>query len=378
MAVSHARCPHLGLDEIQGRAANRPHEAHRCWANGTPQGLSRREQAQRCLSTRWAQCPLLQPSPQPLEIQPAPSDPQNRPALPAVGPLRTIEHPAPPKPRISPVMWTAALAPFVAAAAVFGWLTWQTITSPMSLQSALAYEPPASASESDVNEQQSDPSVSSAEVTATPTEAAFIPLRAVEASESAPDVAAEDDQPATPVPEPTTQPTPIVTPGPFPAPASSPPTNILAPAIDLDAPVTEVGTYFVREGKYLVRYHEVAEYAAGWHDDSALPGAVGNTVLAGHNNTGGEVFRYVSELEPGDMVYLESDGRQYPYQVAKKMILPETFVSTEQQYQNARWIAPTDDRRLTLITCWPYVGNTHRVVVVALPFDTDMGDVARR
>jgi len=35
--------------------------------------------------------------------------------------------------------------------------------------------------------------------------------------------------------------------------------------------------------------------------------------------------------------------------------------------ENARWIAPTDDERLTLVTCWPYTNNTHRVVVVAKP-----------
>lgn len=375
MAVSHARCPHLGLEEIQGHAADRPHATHCCWATGTPQALSRREQAQRCLSTRWAQCPLLQPRPQPLEIRPAAPAPQTRPTLPTLGPLRQMQRPAPPKPRISPVMWTAALAPFAAAAVAFGWLTWQTITSSTPIRSALAYTP---ASASRIDAQQPDASGPAPDVTATPTESAFIPLRAVETSESAPEVDAEEAQQATPPPEPSTDPTPIVTPGPFPAPARSAPTHILAPAINLDASVKEVGTYFVREGNYLVRYHEVADYAAGWHEDSALPGAVGNTVLAGHNNTAGEVFRYVSKLEPGDMVYLEADGRQYPYQVAKKMILPEAFVSAEQQYQNARWIAPTDDKRLTLVTCWPYVGNTHRVVVVALPFEAGTGEVARR
>ena len=34
---------------------------------------------------------------------------------------------------------------------------------------------------------------------------------------------------------------------------------------------------------------------------------------------------------------------------------------------NARWIQPSEDERLTLITCWPYESNTHRLIIVALP-----------
>jgi len=37
--------------------------------------------------------------------------------------------------------------------------------------------------------------------------------------------------------------------------------------------------------------------------------------------------------------------------------------------QNARWIAPTTDERLTLVTCWPYTGNSHRLIIVAKPAD---------
>lgn len=32
-----------------------------------------------------------------------------------------------------------------------------------------------------------------------------------------------------------------------------------------------------------------------------------------------------------------------------------------------RLLGPTYDERITLITCWPYVSNTHRAVVVAEP-----------
>jgi sortase A len=49
------------------------------------------------------------------------------------------------------------------------------------------------------------------------------------------------------------------------------------------------------------------------------------------------------------------------------MILPERDQPIEVRLANARYIQPTDDERLTLITCWPYESNTHRVVVIAFP-----------
>jgi sortase (surface protein transpeptidase) len=53
--------------------------------------------------------------------------------------------------------------------------------------------------------------------------------------------------------------------------------------------------------------------------------------------------------------------------VIDRFILPERGVSDEQRRQNAQWIMPTNVERLTLVTCWPYTGNSHRVIVVAEP-----------
>ena len=35
--------------------------------------------------------------------------------------------------------------------------------------------------------------------------------------------------------------------------------------------------------------------------------------------------------------------------------------------ENGRWIQPSDDERLTLVTCWPADSNTHRLILVAVP-----------
>jgi sortase A len=115
----------------------------------------------------------------------------------------------------------------------------------------------------------------------------------------------------------------------------------------------------------------VPKKAAGWHMNSALPGHGENTVLSGHHNIEGKVFRYVVDLEPGDEITLYSGDTPYTYFVTEKYILKEVGMPLEVQQKNAQWIMPTGDERLTLVTCWPYEwpGNSHRVIVVARPPD---------
>jgi sortase A len=115
---------------------------------------------------------------------------------------------------------------------------------------------------------------------------------------------------------------------------------------------------------------EVADDIVGWHETPSSPGLVGNTVLNGHHNIRGEVFRYLVDLEPGDQVHVYARDRLYVYAVTEKHILKEKGEPLAVRRENARWIEPTDDERLTMITCWPYTNNTHRLVVVARPVPT--------
>jgi sortase A len=111
----------------------------------------------------------------------------------------------------------------------------------------------------------------------------------------------------------------------------------------------------------------VVDTFVGWHQTSKLPGAAGNVVLNGHHNIKGEVFRYLVDVEEGDRVILYAQDNIHYYQVTEKHILKEKGEPIEVRQQNARWIGPTQDERLTLITCWPYTNNTHRLIVVAKP-----------
>lgn len=149
--------------------------------------------------------------------------------------------------------------------------------------------------------------------------------------------------------------------------APSPLTQIVAESIDMDVPVVEVGWQEVVHNGQTVNIWNVADYAAGWHKNSMLPGQGGNIVLSGHHNIKGEVFRYIVELEPGAIISLYMDGQRYDYTVADKFIVKDKGEPDEVRRANARWIGPFNEERVTLVTCWPYNNNTHRVIVIAKP-----------
>ena len=172
---------------------------------------------------------------------------------------------------------------------------------------------------------------------------------------------------ATPTLTPTPTSTPTPTPTPARPPANSPPTRIVIPKIDIDSKVVELGWRLEKIDEQLVSVWDVADYAAGFHRGSAYPGHIGNTVISGHHNIKGEVFRYVVDLETGDEVILHVEEVVYRYTVEEKLILPDKYVSDEQKRENGKWIRYFPDERLTLVTCWPYTSNTHRVIVIAKP-----------
>lgn len=147
------------------------------------------------------------------------------------------------------------------------------------------------------------------------------------------------------------------------------PNRIVIPKIGLDAPIVSVGWKVIDRGDRRFTEWETADAAAGRHINSAKPGEQGNVVLSGHHNTKGEVFRAISDgkLAIGDQIYLyDEQGKRWTYvtnEVTKPLL--EVGATEQQRLENARYIQPTHDGRVTLVTCWPYYTNTHRVVVVA-------------
>ena len=87
--------------------------------------------------------------------------------------------------------------------------------------------------------------------------------------------------------------------------------------------------------------------AIGHLADTPLPWASGNSVLAAHRDTH---FRPLRDIRQGDIVRLKTRKRVLEYYVKDTMIVSPEDV----------WVmAPSTERRLTLITCYPfnYVGR---------------------
>jgi sortase A len=128
-----------------------------------------------------------------------------------------------------------------------------------------------------------------------------------------------------------------------------------------------VGWTVVEQNSRQYSIWQVADFAVGWHKTTAALGQPGNTVMAGHHNVKGEVFRDLVNVEVGDPVVAYTGDQKFEYVVELKTIVKEKGEPIEVRQRNAQWIAPTDDERLTFVTCWPYTNNTHRVIVVAKP-----------
>jgi sortase A len=147
------------------------------------------------------------------------------------------------------------------------------------------------------------------------------------------------------------------------------PTRIVAQAINLDAPVAEMGWQTKEQWGQVVSEWDVPDNEAAWHRNSAVPGEGSNVVISGHNNSlGGRVFASLEELTVGDQITLwNGNGVSFVYQVREKKLIRALGASKEAQELLQLVVEPTSDEQLTLITCWPNWTNTHRLIVIADP-----------
>ncbi len=168
--------------------------------------------------------------------------------------------------------------------------------------------------------------------------------------------------PATPLPTLTLTPTPTATPPPLPA------IRLSIPAINLNSTIEEVSTIeTVSPSGEIVSVWDVSAFAVGHYLTSGNPGGGQNIVLAGHNNTLGEVFRDLNQLSPGDEVILFTEEKEFHYLVEKKYILPFLGDPEGSAAQLQSYAAPQPTEMVTLISCWPYATNANRIVIIAVP-----------
>lgn len=154
---------------------------------------------------------------------------------------------------------------------------------------------------------------------------------------------------------------------PTPKPKMPLPTHLAIPSIGVDSDIIEVGTSPVEvDGQELLTW-DVAPYAVGHNFSSASPGEGENIVLSGHDDWQGEVFKNLYKIKQGAEIDVQAGDRTVKYRVDDILLLPEVGETLEKRLENAKFIGTTGDERLTLVTCWPYAVDDHRVVVIAHP-----------
>jgi sortase A len=148
----------------------------------------------------------------------------------------------------------------------------------------------------------------------------------------------------------------------------SPPVRLAIPSLGLDQPIVEVSAQVETVGGQQVLVWAVADYAVSHNDTSADPGQGGNVVLTGHDDWHGEVFRDLHTIEHGAAITVTTaDGKTHDYVVDQILYRQEVGVPLSERLKTGELIGPTADERLTLVTCWPYGVDDHRLIVIARP-----------
>lgn len=154
----------------------------------------------------------------------------------------------------------------------------------------------------------------------------------------------------------------------------TPPVRLVIPSVKIDSKIVAVTWSMIpAPGGGMKAEWQVADYAVGHHAGSANPGQrTGNVVLSGHVDYKGQVFKDLHKVNKGDEVIVYTEKGQYLYVVSDIKLVLEEGASEEQKRANARFMDPTPDPTLTMITCWPYGIDTHRLIVIAKPYQSTL------
>lgn len=115
---------------------------------------------------------------------------------------------------------------------------------------------------------------------------------------------------------------------------SLPPTRLEIPALGLAVQVGTVADLDI----FAQRLTQPPSY----YPQSAMPGAVGNVLIAGHRGGPAGYFQNLDKLAPGDNIILVAPGVRYVYEVEDVFVVKPTQVEVA---------APTGYPALTLTTC---------------------------
>lgn len=376
-------CPYLGLEDGSRQSLLLASRHHRCYVSGEPQWVGLALQRSVCLTEAHPNCPQQARQRRFAGRRPARDaylggEGAERPGAPPIDPdLRTAANAQRERSRRSVTFTEGAvlglLISIVLACMFIGYSVYYRIQVGPGMRAATAV---AGGVELAPGQAPATLVPSQARATLVPT---FTPTPL--ATEPQPTVAqsAASDSPApsptpvlpTPVLPTPVAPTPVV-PTPMPVvrlAANSPPTRLVIPEIDLDVPVVPVGIKTKGQGANARSVWDDASNAAAFHQTTAFPGNPGNTVINGHRDIFGSVFRHLDKVAVGNEIVLYVGDVAYPYRVTETMVVPETFASAKQRAENLRLIGHMPEERLTLITCTPVGLATHRILIIAKPVE---------
>lgn len=131
---------------------------------------------------------------------------------------------------------------------------------------------------------------------------------------------------------------------PMPTPGPTHAIRIQIPAIKVDAPVVQGDGW------------EQLKKGVGQHPGTVNPGEKGNIVLSAHNDIYGEIFRDLDRLKPGDEIIISTAQQAFVYVVQQINIVEPTAVE---------YLASSREPIATLISCYPYMIDNQRIVVIA-------------
>lgn len=180
---------------------------------------------------------------------------------------------------------------------------------------------------------------------------------------AAPTAVAPTTTTTTPIAATTTSAAPTTTTTAAPAPTTTTtttlPTPVRAPPDGATEPLQAIGEIAIaRLGIDETLYEGITlgtlDHGPGHWPGSAMPGDVGNVVIAGHRVSHSRPFRYLDRLQNGDEVVFTVDGRRSVYVVTGHEIVTPDRVDIAE---------PTSTPTATLFACHPPGSTRYRYVV---------------
>lgn len=163
--------------------------------------------------------------------------------------------------------------------------------------------------------------------------------------------------------------------GPVTPPAPNAPSNFGPPKVMAapEVPGTIFGVVYIpRFGKTYSRPlvegttpAQLDTYGLGRYDGTAMPGGIGNFVVAGHRQTHGAVLDAIHTLVPGDKIYVQTQDGYYTYVFRNNEIVLPTEADVLLPVPTQKDAKPTQ-RFMTMTSCNPRFGSEERIIAYSV------------